>query len=252
MIAYGLRECGAAKHRRLPLPGGSYGKAEWMENGRDPKESPTVFLIEQPPNSTIPKHFHRCNQFQLFVAGGGKIGGHEIRPLMIHYAGAFTGYGPLIAGPDGLSYFTIRSIHEEGAHILPEAASQLLKGPRRGGQAEFVLSEASSRMSLARTTTEQILPPDRDGMSVWRARLPSEEAFVVRVSPGLAGVFVFVVTGGAVHAGQMLSTLEHIFVSAPASNIEIKAGSDGADILVLEMPPTAPAFTEASGRQPHG
>src|SRR3546814_2657233 len=55
--------------------------------------------------------------------------------ITIHYAGAFTGYGPLIAGPEGLSYFTIRSIHEEGANILPHAASQMLKGPRRGGQA---------------------------------------------------------------------------------------------------------------------
>src|SRR3546814_10655345 len=88
MIAYGLRERGIAKRRLLPMPGGSYGKAEWMENGRDPDESPTVFMIEQPPDSTIPKHFHRHNQFQLFVAGGGKIGGHGIVPITIHYAGA--------------------------------------------------------------------------------------------------------------------------------------------------------------------
>jgi hypothetical protein len=39
-----------------------------------------------------------------------------------------------VAGPEGLSYFTIRSIHEEGANILPDAASQMLKGPRRGGR----------------------------------------------------------------------------------------------------------------------
>ncbi len=70
MIAYGLRERGTANRRLLPMPGGSYGKSEWMENGRNPDESPTVFMIEQPPDSTIPKHFHRHNQFQLFVAAG--------------------------------------------------------------------------------------------------------------------------------------------------------------------------------------
>jgi hypothetical protein len=252
MIAYGLRERGAANHRRLPFPGGSYGKAEWMENGRDPDESPTVFMIEQPPNSTIPRHFHRHNQFQLFVAGGGRLGGHEINPPTIHYAGAFTGYGPLVAGPDGLSYFTIRAIHEEGAHILPDAASQMLKGPRRGGQAEFAVSEASPRLSAARTVTEQILPQDREGMSVWRARVPGNETLAVRVGPDLAGLFVFVMAGGAVHEDQSLAPLEHLFVSRPAGTIEIEAGSEGADILVLEMPPTAPVFAAAEGPPSHG
>src|SRR3546814_5901678 len=96
MIAYGLRERGIAKRRLLPMPGGSYGKAEWMENGRDTDESPTVFMIEQPPDATISKPLHRHNQFQLLVAGGGKSGGSGIVTIPIHYAGAVTGYGPLI------------------------------------------------------------------------------------------------------------------------------------------------------------
>lgn len=252
MIAYGLRERGIANRRLLPMPGGSFGKAEWMENGRDPDESPTVFMIEQPPDSTIPKHFHRHNQFQLFVAGGGKIGGHAIVPMTIHYAGAFTGYGPLVAGPEGLSYFTIRSIHEEGANILPDAASQMLKGPRRGGQAGPIIPEAPLRLSSAGPKIDQILPSDREGMSAWRACFSPGETVNVRVGPDLAGVFVFVMAGGAVHSEQMLTPLEHMFASHPASEIELEAGAEGADILVLEMPRRAPVFSEAVRLQSHG
>ena len=252
MIAYGLRERGIANRRLLPMPGGSYGKSEWMENGRNPDESPTVFMIEQPPDSTIPKHFHRHNQFQLFVAGGGKIGGHAIVPMTIHYAGAFTGYGPLVAGPGGLSYFTIRSIREEGANILPEAAAQILKGPRRGGQAGPIVLETPLQLSSVGSKIDQILPSDREGMSVWRARFSPGETVNVSVAPDLAGVFVFVMAGEAVHKEQMLTPLEHMFASPPGSEIELKAGAEGADILVLEMPRRAPLFSEAVPLQSPG
>ncbi len=216
-----------------------------METGRDSDESPTVFMIEQPSGSTIPKHFHRQNQFQLFFAGRGRIGGHEIAPMTIHYAGAFTGYGPLVAGPEGLHYFTIRAIYEEGANILPDAASQILRGPRRGGQAGPFVPESSLRLFSPGSKIEQILPVDCEGMSVWRARLSPGDTIRVGVAPNLAGVFVFLIAGGAVHGDQSLVPLEHMFASSPVSEVELEAGGDGADILVLEMPRRAPVFSKA-------
>src|SRR3546814_5983656 len=137
--------------------------------------------------------------------------------ITIHYAGAFTGYGPLIAGPEGLSYFTIRSIHEEGANILPHSASQMLKGPRRGGQAGPLVPETPLQLSSAGPKIDQILLSDRDGMSVWRARFSPRETVNVRVGPDLAGVFVFVMQGKASHREQTLTPLEHVFEIGRAS-----------------------------------
>ena len=45
-----------------------------MDSGDDPELSPTVYLVEQGPNISLRTHFHRNNQFQLFVRGEGSIG----------------------------------------------------------------------------------------------------------------------------------------------------------------------------------
>lgn len=58
--------------------------------------------------------------------------------------------------------------------------------------------------------------------------------------------------GEAVHKEQMLTPLEHMFASPPGSEIELKAGAEGADILVLEMPRRAPLFSEAVPLQSPG
>jgi hypothetical protein len=110
MISIGTRQHGAARRRPIDVRGDCYHKGEWMESGDDPVLSPTVFLIEQPPNATLVPHFHRQNQFQLFVDGGGTLGKHAVETVTVHYAGAYTGYGPLISGNQGIKYFTIRPV----------------------------------------------------------------------------------------------------------------------------------------------
>ena len=103
-----------------------------MQGGRGPGLSPTVFLVEQPPNSVLAPHFHAQNQFQVVKDGSGTLGPHAVGPGSVHYAGAFTGYGPLVAGPAGLSYFTIRAVYETGANFLPARARQAAGADRSG------------------------------------------------------------------------------------------------------------------------
>ena len=43
---------------------------------------PQAFLVEFPtPRGVIKPHFHRVPQYQVVVAGGGRIGRHELRRL---------------------------------------------------------------------------------------------------------------------------------------------------------------------------
>lgn len=132
MIAFGLRST-AKRTRRIQVhsPELRGVKSEWMTSGEDPSLSPTIFLVEQPAGMVLPAHCHRNNQFQLVVAGTGKIGPNKLGPVTIHYAGAYTAYGPLAAGPDGLKYFIIRSVHESGMQVVAETAQAAWpKGPR--------------------------------------------------------------------------------------------------------------------------
>jgi hypothetical protein len=64
--------------------------------------------------------------FQVIVSGDGTLGTHAVRPCSVHFARAHTPYGPITAGPNGLSWLTIRARRDaEGAQFLPEKRDQL-------------------------------------------------------------------------------------------------------------------------------
>ena len=65
MLAIGSRALGDRTRRAIAVEGDVFQKSEWMDTGKDPVLSPTVALIEQPPNITLLSHFHRENQFQV-------------------------------------------------------------------------------------------------------------------------------------------------------------------------------------------
>ena len=69
---------------------------------------PQGFLVEQPPGSVTLPHFHETNQFQVFVDGSGSMGKHAAEPLTVQYANGHTPYGPIAAGANGVTYFTLR------------------------------------------------------------------------------------------------------------------------------------------------
>ena len=111
MIHMSTRRHGDARRRAISVMGVDFYKGEWMEAGTDPARSPTISLIEQAPHSTLGTHFHRQNQFQLFVHGTGTIGpagagtgDHPLRGRLhgLRAAGGGRRRGPLLHDPAGL------------------------------------------------------------------------------------------------------------------------------------------------------
>ena len=76
-----------------------------------PKESrdPQFFTVDNTPHRHLPTHFHDSDQFQIIVQGTGTLGRHELKPFTVHYSRAFTPYGPIQAGPEGVTWATLRS-----------------------------------------------------------------------------------------------------------------------------------------------
>ena len=114
----------ALKQRKVVTSGGT-GAQYWRTNflgkrgdGQLSEDQPQAFLVEMSANETIVPHFHEVDQFQIFVAGSGGMGRNAAAPLVVHYADHHTGYGPINAGPQGYSYFTLRAKSDPGAHYL--------------------------------------------------------------------------------------------------------------------------------------
>jgi hypothetical protein len=237
MIRLGTRTNGELRRRTIPVLDDSYFKAEWMESGADSALSPTVALIEQPPNSVLVPHFHRQNQFQLFVDGSGSIGASPLSPLSIHYAGAYTGYGPLVAGPEGIKYFTMRSVCETGLVPISEAREKMLRGPKRHAQCGPI--HVASDVDLGALTeiqTAVVIPLADDGLGAEVIHVPGSGTLLPQRLAASAGFFLVVLAGALNSADAQLGFLESLFVSADEIMPAFAAGKVGLQVLVLHLP----------------
>jgi hypothetical protein len=244
MIVVGEAARAAGRRIDVPIQNGTRlaGKTDWLESGKDASLSPSVFLVELPPGSVLDTHFHRENQFQLFVTGEGRIGPHPIRPITVHYAGAFTGYGPLAAGPEGLSYFTIRPVYDTGAFYLPHARGDMVNGPKRNlHSAPAAPLDAKALRALPAPELVDLIALQPDHIAARLLRLPARTSHV-DLDPREAEA----VPRGRHwidHARRhALGPLDMIFVSADESPFRLEAREDGAEVILLQLPLKAEAY----------
>ncbi len=243
MIFVGTEEQGILTRRALPSPNGQYFKGEWMDSGQDEQLSPTVFLIEMAPDAVAGTHFHRNNQFQVFVKGSGSIGKHDLGPVAVHYAGAYTGYGPLKAGPEGLWYFTMRPVYESGALYIPEFRDQMLPGPKRHFSSSVMPALGLGELAALREIqTEDLVPLASDGLAVRVLRLPPGSSLRGMSPAGSAGQFYIVLSGCMLHNDRRMGAWEQIFVTEDEDAYQVSAGDEGLEVLFLQFPKKAAEY----------
>lgn len=244
MIVTSSREQGLARRRHLKLPTGfEYFKGEWLESGEGPGLSPTMFLVEQGPHSELAPHFHRENEFQVVVQGRGQFGSHKVHAITVHYAGAYTGYGPVIASEEGLSYFTIRAVFEQGAVLLPQGRDQMVRGPKR--QLHSVPCPPAQAAELAQRVaveTAELFPTQADAVAATRILLPPGGHTQAPTPAGGSGQFLMVIAGSIVHDGRPLTQWETIFVSPDEAPLTLHAGAGGAEVLSMRLGEKAPEY----------
>ncbi len=183
---------------------------------------PMAFLVEQDAGSVVGAHYHQADQFQVIVGGGGTLGRHEVAPVSVHFAGAFSAYGPLHAGSDGLHYFTLRNGWDPGARYMeyPENRATL---------------RAQVRQHRA-AMSDGVLEPEPDGLATWRYRLGAGES-VTGPSPDMGAGQFWLVVAGSLHQGeQVLRPKSCVFVYPDDAAFVATAGADGLDVLAMQFP----------------
>jgi hypothetical protein len=207
----------------------------------DPREQgpkPHAFLVSQEPGTTLAAHFHRVAQFQVVVGGSGVLGRHEIAPYTVHYSAAETGYGPIVAGPDGLSYLTLRQITKMGVWYLPVEASELSAGLRRRQATSSPRPPAGTGLAaLAEVERHTLLPSEPAGLGAWLVRVPPGASVGLGDEPGRDRYYV-VAAGCAEAACQQLPAMAVLWVSGGEAARAVTAGSAGAEIVVVQFPAT--------------
>jgi hypothetical protein len=197
---------------------------------------PMIYLVDQEPNSAIQTHFHQVDQFQIVIGGSGAMGNAPLAPVTVHYTNAFTGYGPLASGSEGLQYLTIRNLWDPGLRPLPDARDELppagtVKQRQRTTPPSPALS-AEALGALDGPLLRQLMEEPESGSAAWMLALPPGGS---AASPANAKADrVLVVCSGSLSETDAGDLHSCHFVPA-GEDVMLQAGKAGADILILQF-----------------
>jgi hypothetical protein len=209
---------------------------------------PQMILVEQPVcGSSVLPHYHATDQFQIFMDGGGKLGRQDIRPISIHYTNRYTGYGPIVAGPAGVSYYVLRPEFDQlvtGQYLhVPEKRDALRqhKSHRRAEIVEGVTVKTTAELlQLTAPVSERVIDAEQD------AHDPGLFAEVLCMGanmrytgpdPANGGGQVFIVIHGSLRrVGAAFVARASIALTREEKALTFTSEDAGAQVLVLQYP----------------
>lgn len=196
-----------------------------------------AFLVEQEAGAVVAPHFHFVDQFQVVVAGDGKLGAHAVAPLSVHFAGASTGYGPITPGDSGLSYFTFRaSADETGAQYLPGARPRMRPLPRRNVVSPRVLIGDPQDVAARKEEVLETALENDDGLAVFYMRVPANGAMATPSAAEGNGLSMLVAAGSLTLSDRGYAPWSCLFVAPDEGSVTLQASGEGAEVLVLRYP----------------
>jgi len=204
-----------------------------------PRDGPQAYLAVQGAKvDEIPTHFHSVEQFQYVVTGSGMIGGRPLEAGVVHYADRFTPYGPLGAGPLGMTYATLRPSHDTGVFVMPAGRHRLadLMAASNRPAADHRQYTVDLREAVGGTGPSEWvdLAQTGDGFRIAVTGVPAHSA-PPPVIVGGSGAYVLVVRG-AVDDGEGSHEAGSITWRAPGDFVPSRAAGEGARLALLQFP----------------
>jgi len=208
--------------------------------GRAP--GPQATMSELQAHEALKPHFHGVSMFQLFIAGSGTIGnrGKELKPLTVQFKDHHTAYGPVTAGPQGLSFVALRMYTGDSKpiyiHNKEEAKAKIRPSKRRNLTSDQISFSIEPVLRARRKAAWETVLEDNDGMCANVVRLGAGMT-VKGPDPRIAGgYYVFVGNGSLLHDGNELPQWSMVVVENSEDEFELCAGERGLEALVLEYP----------------
>jgi hypothetical protein len=202
---------------------------------------PQAFRLDFDANYPLKAHFHAVDQFQIFIAGGGKIGKHTVQSVMVHYADHHTPYGPIVAGERGISYLTLRSKTDSGMVTVPRPglAEQSQRSKRRHRNSSPIeLSPLERLRAQTRATVESVMDHrvGDDGLDAIIVRLGPGWDLAAPEARGSGGQYHVVLNGSLRLDGKELRPYSLLFVAPDEPPPTLTAGDDGVELLIAQFP----------------
>jgi hypothetical protein len=196
-----------------------------------------VYLVEQAADDITTPHFHTVPQFQIFSAGDGHFGKEPIKAPLVHFADSWTAYGPIVAGTEGVNYFTARLKADLGANYMPESRQK--RPPGRGRHYSISLDDTDWHNPSTRggdNTIVNLLDVGVEGLGVLHVDVPPAASLELPRYTG-AGRLIVVLDGALRAAGATLPKWTWGIEKAEADDeVNVVADHMGACVLALDYP----------------
>jgi hypothetical protein len=217
---------------RRPKPDEDVYIHEYFGNSNVQQRGPQGFLVDiRIPGYVIEPHFHRVDQFQIFVDGGATIGKHEMEPVTVHYSDSYSPYGPIVV-KDSLKFFNFRSAADIGAQWMPGANDKRERRPGRNIVATTMLGR-EEEVGVMRV--HSLIDHQDDGLHVFEIVGGPDFTLLPDVAGG-AGRFQIVLRGELHMNGEVLPELSCTFVPPDTALPLRQAGPDGVQLLEAQLP----------------
>ena len=226
-----------ATRKHMVLPNGtSVWKSYYIRSPEGGSPSPQAFLVEQGANEVVLPHFHEQNQFQVVVHGGGSVGRSAVAPITVHYAGAYTGYGPVSSGDEGLWYLTLRPMMDNGPLYVHESRDKMKPGPKKHYQSAALGTTPESDLAKLAQPEAQTINADPQGPTVEMLRVPPRQRHAMAGPIRGGGQFLFVTSGSFLSNGVEYPKWSCLWSANDDPAIEVVAGASGVEVLMLGFP----------------
>lgn len=198
-------------------------------------EQPQAYYVEQPPQATVPAHYHDTNQFQIFLHGAGIFGKKPVAALAVHYASGHTPYGPIVTDSKAIHYLTLRNRWDSGGKTMPQSRPTLRRLPRRFRMVEDFSLPTLDSLSSDACERLDLLPCEDDGLGVSVFAMGKGASSPLALEHAGAGRYALVLAG-ALEAAEPLDTGSCLYIG-PGDVDSFTARADGAVVLVAQFPP---------------
>jgi rubredoxin len=202
--------------------------------GADVTEEPMGFLVEGNHERVIRPHYHENDQFQVIVSGGGVLGKNKLSIHAVHFSRAYTPYGPINFGAEGLGFLTLRARRDPGAQYLSDKRDQLVAIPGRNPW------QATEAPDFTRTGDVTVRPfaqiKDDRGLAAYVLSLAPHATVTAPDPSHSGGQHIIVTKGGLAYQGREYKALSIAFVKPHEGAWQFVAGPEGLEALVLNYP----------------
>ena len=224
---------------------------------REAPDAPTAALNRYPGGESrySAAHFHEVDQFQVIMEGSGDFGRHPVKPYYVHFSRAYTPYGPLISAKDsGWGFIVLRSRLDSGAQRFPDSMDKLKSIPNRKpwqvtAEARFP-SVTSATSDVATLDIDEI--KDEQGLYTRTISMAPGARTMTPDQRGGDGQYVVVVKGSLLHDGMEKHAPTVIFLKRDEPAIELRAGAQGLQAIVMNYPKVEKPEVEAKASSSTG